>query len=131
MATNLTTKELGKYGEDLALRFLQDKGYRILERNFKNKIGEIDLVVQDARTICFVEVKTRKSLACGQPFESVHYHKQRKLVQVALSYLKYKFHTIEVPARFDVISIYQDEGGQGHIQHIPSAFDLTYLYGRR
>ena len=127
MAAHLTMKTLGKYGEDLALRFLRDKGYRILERNFKNKIGELDLVVQDGRTICFVEVKTRASLACGQPFESVHYYKQRKLVRLAWSYLQYRFHTIDVPARFDVISIYKDEAGKDHLQHIPSAFDLTYL----
>jgi putative endonuclease len=127
----MTTRALGIYGEDLAVQFLREKGYQILERNFRNKLGEIDVVTKDGPTVCFVEVKTRQSLVQGMPYESVHHHKQRQMARMALSYLKYRFHTIDIRSRFDVISIYKDESGKEHIQHIPHAFDLTYLYGRR
>ena len=120
----MKNKMLGQYGESLAARFLENKGHRILEKNFKNKIGEIDLITKDGAVVCFIEVKTRRSLSCGMPYESVHQHKQRKLIQVALSYLKYKFGTVDVSSRFDVVSIYKDVHDREHIEHIPNAFDL-------
>ncbi|MBI3602618.1 MAG: YraN family protein [Candidatus Omnitrophica bacterium] len=123
----MSTQLLGNYGEEHACRYLQDKGYKILEKNFRNRMGEIDLIAQDKHTVCFIEVKTRKSLHCGQPYESVHPHKQRKIVQVALTYLKYRYRTVEVLSRFDVISIYYPADGIPELEHIVNAFDLTYL----
>ena len=123
----MSNQALGHYGEEHACRFLQAKGYKILQRNFRNKLGEIDLIAQQGKVICFVEVKTRKSLHYGAPFEAVHSTKQYKIVQVALSYLKYRFRTIEVLSRFDVISIYRNPQGQPMVEHIVNAFDLTYL----
>ena len=122
----MSNKSLGQYGEVLARQYLQAQGYRILEENFKNKLGEIDLIAQDGKTICFVEVKTRQSLKQGQPYEAVNPWKIRKLSQMALSYLKYKFHSLEIPSRFDVISIVQDKTGSPSIQHIKNAFDSMY-----
>lgn len=122
----MNTKFLGNFGEEQACRYLQDKGYKIIDKNFRNKLGEIDLIVQDGAVLCFVEVKTRKSLHYGAPYESVHYSKRWKMVQVALSYLKYKFHTIDVLSRFDVVSIYQNSQGQATIEHLINAFDLTF-----
>lgn len=121
----MDNRTLGQYGESLAARFLEDKGHRILEKNFKNKIGEIDLITKDGKTVCFVEVKSRRSLSRGTPQESVHFYKQRKIIQVALSYLKYRFGTVDILSRFDVVSIHKDCIGQDHIEHIPNAFDLT------
>ncbi len=123
----MSTQLLGSYGEEYACRYLQDKGYKILEKNFRNRMGEIDLIAQDGQTTCFVEVKTRKSLHCGQPHESVHSGKQRKIAQMALSYLKYRYRTVEVLSRFDVISIYYPADGAPKVEHIVNAFDLTYL----
>ena len=122
----MSNRTFGSYGETLARQYLQSLGYRILEENFRNKLGEIDLIAQDGKTICFVEVKTRQSLDQGQPYEAVTPWKIRKLSQLAVSYLKYKFYTLEVPARFDVISIVQKQSGQADIQHIKNAFDSTY-----
>ncbi len=122
----MDNRSLGKYGEDLAAEHLKGKGYLIVERNFKNRLGEIDLIAKDGQMICFVEVKTRHNLDYGMPFESVHYHKQRKLGQVALSYLKFKFHRIDLAARFDVISIYRDPAGKVRIDHIINAFDMVH-----
>ena len=123
----MTNQSLGKLGEDSSCKYLHNKGYQILERNFRNKLGEIDLIAKDGKTICFIEVKTRKSLHYGAPFESVHSTKQYKLVKLALSYLKYKFNSIEIASRFDVISINFDSNGKPIIEHIQNAFDLSYL----
>ena len=120
----MDNKALGRHGEELAVVYLEEKGLHILEKNFRNKIGEIDLIAQDGSTLCFVEVKTRRSFAFGKPFESVHYHKQQKIIKVAICYLKYKKGTLSVKCRFDVISIYKDPDGKAQIHHIKNAFGL-------
>ena len=122
----MSNKSLGNYGESLARQYLQGQGYRILEENFRNKIGEIDLIAQDGKTICFVEVKTRQSLDQGQPYEAVTPLKMRKLSQMATFYLKYKFHSLEITSRFDVISIVQRDLEAPAIKHIKNAFNSSY-----
>ena len=122
----MSNRSLGNYGEYLAGQYLRSKGYLILEKNFRNKLGEIDLIARDGKTICFVEVKTRQSLQQGQPYEAVTPWKVRKLSQMATFYLKHKYHSLEIPSRFDVISILQDKEGACHIEHIKNAFDSTY-----
>ena len=122
----MSNKTLGNYGESLAKQYLKAQGYRILEENFRNKLGEIDLIAQDGKTICFVEVKTRQNCIQGQPYEAVTAWKMRKLSQMALSYLKYKFHSLEIPSRFDVISIVQEKEAPPSIKHIKNAFDSVY-----
>jgi len=116
---------LGSYGESLALEYLKGQGYRILEKNFRNKLGEIDLIAQDGKTVCFIEVKTRKSLDQGQPYEAVTAWKIRKLSQMAMSYLKYKYRSVDISSRFDVISIVQKESKVPSVQHIKNAFDFV------
>ena len=123
----MSSKILGIYGEEQACKYLQNRGYVILKKNFRNKLGEIDLIAQDGKVICFIEVKFRKSLNFGEPFESVHPNKCRKIARVALSYLKYTFNSVEIPSRFDVVSIYEDVNKEQRIEHIVSAFDLTYI----
>jgi putative endonuclease len=113
----------GRWGEDLAVSFLERKGYKIVEKNFKTKMGEIDLIAQDGKMLCFIEVKARKTLTCGMPYESVHYYKQRKIINVALSYLKFK--RLDVFTRFDVVSIYKNSVGEAQIEHIVNAFEVT------
>lgn len=123
----MNTKILGKFGEEYTYQYLCRKGYKILDTNFRTKMGEIDLIAQDGKTLCFIEVKTRKTLHYGAPFEAVHSTKQQKMVQMALSYLKYKFHRIDMLCRFDVISIYQAHPNEPIVEHIVNAFDLSYL----
>ena len=122
----MSNKSLGNYGESLAREYLQRRGYRILEENFRNKIGEIDLIAQDGKTICFVEVKTRQSLNQGQPYEAVTPWKIRKLSQMATFYLKHKYHSLEILSRFDVISIVKNTPEPPDIQHIKNAFNSSY-----
>ena len=103
-------KSLGSEGEALAAEFLRKKGYRIIAKNYKTFIGEIDIIAKDGDTIVFLEVKTRTNETFGYPFEAVNDHKRRKIKNVALLFLK-KIKE-EVPARFDVLSISSTRGRQ-------------------
>jgi putative endonuclease len=78
---------LGRKGEHMASETLRERGYRILEHNFRCRYGEIDLIAEDSDDLVFVEVKTRISIAYGLPEEAVTFAKRRKLVQVASYYL--------------------------------------------
>jgi putative endonuclease len=94
---------LGKLGEEKAIEFLKKKGYKIIERNYRTKIGEIDLIAKKKREIIFIEVKTRSSDKFGLPEEAVNERKLKKIEQVALTYLDSK--KIDLPFRFEVLSI--------------------------
>ena len=113
-------KNLGDFGEYVATDFLEAKGYRILERNFQVKGGEIDIVAETKNWLVFVEVKTRKSVLYGQPAESVDFRKQQHLLTAARMYL-YQ-HPTQKDVRFDVIEVYATFGdgccGLSHINHI-------------
>ena len=93
-------------------------------RNFRNFLGEIDIIAQDHDTICFVEVKTRAGTEFGSPLEAISRQKQFKLAQLALSYLKYK-RRFNSKARFDVITVMREEQGAAQIELIKNAFDLS------
>lgn len=113
--------KLGDKGEGLAEKFLRKNGYRIRERNYRTRIGEIDIIADDGDTLVFVEVKTRESIACGLPFEAVTSVKKRKIAGSALLYLK---RLKEVPpCRFDVVSIYYDNG-RPEFELIRDAFEV-------
>ncbi|MEW6585423.1 MAG: YraN family protein [Nitrospirota bacterium] len=114
-------RSLGASGEDLAVKFLKKKGYRIIERNHKTPLGEIDIIAQDGVMTVFVEVKTRAGTAFGHPFESVHEKKRQKLRKLALLYLKKQ--PAETPARFDVLSIVLKGDSTYEVEHIKDAFE--------
>ncbi len=109
----------GKKSEIIASQYLKEKGFKILELNHKNKIGEIDIIAQDKDYLVFVEVKARLSRAFGDPFEAVNYKKQQKIRKVAELYLIMKRKT-NTNCRFDVISILGHENPE--INHIENAF---------
>jgi len=112
---------LGEEGEALAVRFLKKKGYRIIQRNYRTPIGEIDIIARDKETVVFVEVKTRESMRYGLPFESIGLKKRQKIVNVAELFLK-RFREVP-PCRFDVVSIsYKD--GRPRLELIKGAFDI-------
>ena len=117
-------KELGKQGEEIAIRFLKKKGYRILLRNYVCKMGEMDIIAREKDTLVFVEVKTRTSTAFGPPQLAVNSAKQMQLSKVALYFLKEK-KLEEVKARFDVVAILLRPKGE-EIELIKDAFDLRY-----
>ncbi len=111
----------GEKGEGLAEKFLKKMGYKIIERNFRTRLGEIDIIADDGGTLVFIEVKSRESIAYGRPFEAVDYFKKRKIVNAALLYLK-KLKEIP-PCRFDVVSIYFDSG-RTECELIRDAFEV-------
>jgi putative endonuclease len=123
-----STKQLGKIGELLAVKFLKQKGYQIIEQNYRSAWGEIDLIAQDGEVLVFVEVKTRRSLKFGAPQVAVANSKQRKMSKTALEYLQEK-NFFDYVCRFDVISIvFPPEPSEPIIEHIENAFELSEEY---
>jgi putative endonuclease len=112
--------ELGMQGQRAAEDFLQGKGWRVLERNFRSKTGEIDLIGQDGAYVVFVEVKYRGQLKYGFPRESVNHAKQLRIKKTAMYYIvKHKLNDQDF--RFDVVEVY-NEDGHHNIEHIENAF---------
>ena len=120
---------LGRSGEELAVSLLKQRGFTILERNYKTRLGELDIIAFKGEIVCFIEVKTRTSLKLGSPFEAVTKRKQRKLSQLALMYLKNK-KWIDKKARFDVIAVTKNGGTGYQIDIIEDAFECApgYVY---
>ena len=98
-------KELGNKGENIAENFLKTKGYEILERNFRTRKAEIDIIAMQNKEIVFVEVKLRKVLECGKPAEAINENKKKHLYNGAEYYL-YKNNMMDRFCRFDVIEVY-------------------------
>ena len=116
-------KSLGERGEAAAAKFLQRLGYKIVGRQDRGRLGEIDIVAVDRRTVVFVEVKTRTSHDTGHPAEAVTPDKQRRLTQAALSFLK-RHGLLESSARFDVIAVtWEDRRRRPTIEHYKNAFE--------
>jgi putative endonuclease len=119
-------QELGKSGEDSALNFLKENGYKILVKNYKTKLGEVDIIAYDKDTLCFIEVKTRGSLRFGSPQEAVSHFKQRQISKVALQFLK-RNNLLNKKARFDVVSVIYAEDKPA-FDLIKNAFELEERY---
>jgi len=119
----VSNQDLGKSGEELAARLLKENGYKILFKNYKTELGEIDIIASDKDTICFVEVKTRRSDRFGQPSEAILPSKQRQISKVALSFLKER-RLLDKKARFDVVSILYSEDNP-RLNLIKNAFELS------
>ncbi|GAB7027017.1 YraN family protein [Geotalea toluenoxydans] len=118
-------KTLGEVGESIAVTFLKGLKYTIIERNFRCKCGEIDIIARDGKTLVFVEVKTRRTNAFGVPQLAVTPFKQRQISKTALTWLAQK-KLQDAGARFDVIAILQPDHAVPEIDHIRDAFDLAY-----
>ena len=113
---------LGKNGEEKAVGLLEENGYKILVRNYRTRLGEIDIIAKDKGTIVFIEVKTRNSNKFGLPSEAVSAFKQRQISKAALLYLK-ENRLLDKPARFDVVSIDCGED-KPRLDLIKNAFEL-------
>lgn len=96
----------GKFGEMYAAKHLEKNGYKIIRRNYKTKLAEIDIVAMDGEVLCFVEVKTRKNKEFGLGLESVDKYKRNKMILGARSYLASFNPNCDV--RFDVVEVYGD-----------------------
>lgn len=113
---------LGKTGEDMATLYLKRKGYRIIKRNFRTKLGEIDIIAKDGMTLVFCEVKTRIGRSYGHPIEAVTKSKQRRIRKIAEIYLAMLKNPREFDSvRLDVISILSEDNNL-ELEHIENAF---------
>ena len=119
----MSTKQDGDWGEALAAEYLEARGCRIVEREWRCRFGEIDLIAEQEGALLFVEVKLRTNLRYGMPRESVTAKKQEKLRSAALLYLS--MHGLDAPARFDVAEVYTDarhSARSTRIEYIENAF---------
>ncbi len=118
-------KTLGERGETIATAYLKGQKFTIIERNFRCKAGEVDIIARDANSFVFVEVKTRRNLSFGPPQLALTPFKQRQISKAALTWLAKK-KLFGANARFDVIAILLPDHEVPVIDHIRSAFDLAY-----
>jgi len=119
-------KALGREGEAMAASILKGRGYRILEKNYRCRLGEVDLIVEKEGTITFVEVKTRRSVEAVSPRELVSLPKQRHISKVAHHYLALK-RLHDTNANFAVLTIDWSQSPP-NIEWIPDAFSSAYGY---
>ena len=101
----VTAREQGEYTENLACKYLVDKGFKLIEKNFNCRVGEIDLIMKDNDSLVFVEVRYRRSNSFGSGAESITTSKQSKLIKTASLYLQQHAKLNKYPTRFDVVSI--------------------------
>ena len=120
----MNTKILGNAGEEAAADYLEQKGYTVCERNYRTVTGEIDLIVRKGAATVFVEVKTRRSLACGEAALAVNYRKQQKIIRTAYCYMQQK-KLDGRPCRFDVVEVYRKPAGGWTINHFEGAFEVS------
>jgi len=111
-----TSKQLGATGEDLAAAFLTRHGYRVIARNVRARWGEIDIVARQKERLHFVEVKTRRSLKHGQPYEAVQTWKVQHLKKAAYVFMIREGLPLSTPLSMDVISILHTEGALPQIK---------------
>jgi putative endonuclease len=119
---NVTKIITGKKGETIAASFLKKNGYRIMEKNYRCALGEIDIIAREKDELVFIEVKTRSSIELGYPEQAVGINKQKKMSQLALWYLEEK-NVTNFRARFDVVAITMSDDGE-EIKLIKNAFDF-------
>lgn len=115
----MDTQARGKQAEDLACRYLQARGLQLLQRNYRSKRGEIDLILQDTDSLVFVEVRYRQQPGFGTAAESVDARKQSKLLACARHFLQANAGSADQPCRFDVVSV---NGASNEIDWIQNAF---------
>jgi putative endonuclease len=115
---------LGERGENMAARYLGNHGLKIIVRNFRCEVGEIDIIARDGKTLVFVEVKTR-AYDDPTPEEQINEAKQHQITKAAKMYLA-RYGNPPPPARFDVVAVVWPEGRQPMIRHTPHAFEATY-----
>jgi len=112
-------RSLGILGENIAADYLQKKGFQIIERNFRCRLGELDIIARQGGYLVFVEVRARSSALCGLPQESITANKIKKLRRLAQVYMVQRA-LYNVDVRFDVVAVYC--AGETIITHIENAF---------
>lgn len=118
-------REIGNIGEIEAVHYLEKKGYNILEKRFRTRFGEIDIIAKNKNRIVFIEVKTRREGFSYPPQVAVHEVKQRRIYRLALEYLRRK-KLDNIHCGFEVISVILSKDSRPlNIEHIQDAFELV------
>jgi putative endonuclease len=117
-------KPLGQRGENVAYKTLKKEGYRVLEKNYQCRLGEIDLIARHGNDLVFIEVKSESGRGGILPKTRVDWRKQRKLSRLAQFYLKQK-RLQDISARFDVVQVRLQDGDDPLVDIIENAFDLV------
>lgn len=115
---------LGRRGEEAAAAFLRKKGYKVLDRNWRARGGELDIVCQAKKTVVFAEVKTRTQGQMATPHDALTPAKRRNLVRAASEWLT-RNEAWNRPCRFDLVAVVVDADGLVCVEHVENAFDLT------
>lgn len=116
--------ELGRRAEQLAAQLLLREGYRLLERNYRIRSGEIDLIAEEGEILCFVEVRSRQNAELGHPLETIDHRKRGRLLRAAEHYLATRVASDRPPfVRFDVITVVYEPDLE--VQLVRDAFDAT------
>lgn len=113
----MNSSSVGSNGEELATVFLKGLGYKILQRNFHSRLGEIDIIAKDKNQIVFVEVKSRKKFDFGQPAESINSKKLQAMIKTGQYYLLVNKIT-DADYRFDAVEVFLNNFGSNKINHI-------------
>jgi putative endonuclease len=117
-------RRVGQEGEAAAEQYLRRIGYRIVAKNLRSSLGELDLVAEDGQVLVFVEVKARRTEEFGGAVHAVHRQKQEKLIQLASQYLA-RYHLTNRLCRFDVVLLQGDEASTPQVEHIQNAFEVS------
>jgi len=119
-----TRKQLGNQGEDLALVHLEALGMQLVDRNYRWRGGEIDLIMRDGAVLVFVEVRSKSAAAHGSPLETINYKKRRQIERCARQYLAHKKVSADICCRFDAVGVLLPANGQPEIHYVRDAFRL-------
>jgi len=117
----MTKDELGNWGEEYSVIYLQKKGYEVVERNYRFQKNEIDIIAKFGNNLIIVEVKTRQTAEIGEPWRAVTKSKQKQIIKVANQYIQ--ANQIDLDVRFDIVSIVHNSY-RTEIDHIEGAFDV-------
>ena len=116
----MSNKNIGDEGEKLVLEYLRSNNYKIIYHNYRNQIGEIDIIAMDGDILVFIEVKTRNSKIYGRPSEAVNRRKQLKIINTSLLYIQInKLNNVQI--RYDVAEVYPLDNNK--IIYIKNAFN--------
>ena len=116
--------ELGKWGEEIAAAYLQKKGLRIMQRDWKSGHRDIDIIATDGECLIFVEVKTHRNTDYGSPLEAIDYKKRRNLLASINHYIRSRH--IDMPFRCDVVAVVANIGTEPEVEHIEDIALLHY-----
>lgn len=122
----LAAVSIGNLGEEAAVKAIKKQGYKIIERNYRTKMGEIDIIARDGEYTCFIEVRLRKNNDFGSPADTIDINKQRKIIRTAQYYAVTK-KIYDTPMRFDAVLINADAKG-GKLTNIKTEIIKNAFY---